>query len=355
MKACAIFLMVLGHSGFEGKKFIYLFHMAVFFMVSGYLYRPNYEGKIKGVIQYGVKKIKGIWFPYFIWNLVYTLLNNVFLKMKFYAEAPLEVAGKSIEPHSYLSIGAMLKNIIKGIAMMGRTEFGGAFWFLRTLFAISILFCVIDYGIKAFIKSEKLGELLHFLLSIIFLLLGYVAHLMKLSNVSVPVVLSAYILYYLGYMLKKYNLMDKVSVGIASVAGFIALLICNIFGSGISIGDNSYANPIYFLICSFSGWLWLYGIADLCVKKKDSCKVLEFMGQNTLPIVIHHFWCFKLIHLIQIWIYDYPIESLAAFPNLNTNGVWWLAYLLVGIGLPLVLQWIWGKIKGSILCFKVNG
>ena len=249
----------------------------------------------------------------------------------------------------------MIKNIIKGIAMVGRTELGGAFWFLRTLFAISIMFCVIDYGIKIVFKNEKLGEIVHVVLAAVFLVLGYVAHLMKLSNVSVPIVLSVYILYYLGYLLKKYKVMDKLSIGIGAVSSFFVLVICTVFGSNISIADNSFGNPIYFMVCSFAGWLWLYGIADLCVKKNCSCKVLEFVGQNTLPIVIHHFWCFKLIHLIQIWIYDYPIESLAAFPNLNTNGVWWLAYLLVGIGLPLVLQWIWGKIKGSILCFKVNG
>ena len=34
MRGIGIVLMVLGHSGFPGTDFIYLFHMALFFMLS---------------------------------------------------------------------------------------------------------------------------------------------------------------------------------------------------------------------------------------------------------------------------------------------------------------------------------
>ena len=38
MRGIGIVLMVLGHSGFPGTGFIYLFHMALFFMLSGWLF-----------------------------------------------------------------------------------------------------------------------------------------------------------------------------------------------------------------------------------------------------------------------------------------------------------------------------
>ena len=38
MRGIGIVLMVLGHSGFPGTDFIYLFHMALFFMLSGWLF-----------------------------------------------------------------------------------------------------------------------------------------------------------------------------------------------------------------------------------------------------------------------------------------------------------------------------
>ena len=38
MRGIGIVLMVLGHSGFPGTDFIYLFHMALFFMLSGWFF-----------------------------------------------------------------------------------------------------------------------------------------------------------------------------------------------------------------------------------------------------------------------------------------------------------------------------
>ena len=44
MRGIGIVLMVLGHSGFAGSDFIYLFHMALFFMLSGYFFHMSGEG-----------------------------------------------------------------------------------------------------------------------------------------------------------------------------------------------------------------------------------------------------------------------------------------------------------------------
>lgn len=41
MRGIRIVLMVLGHAGFPGPCFIYLFHMALFFMLSGWFFSPH--------------------------------------------------------------------------------------------------------------------------------------------------------------------------------------------------------------------------------------------------------------------------------------------------------------------------
>ena len=38
MRGIGIVLMVLGHAGFPSSSFIYLFHMALFFMLSGWFF-----------------------------------------------------------------------------------------------------------------------------------------------------------------------------------------------------------------------------------------------------------------------------------------------------------------------------
>ena len=59
MRGIGIVLMVLGHSGFPGTGFIYLFHMALFFMLSGWLF--SLRG---GLVHFAKRKVVTLWLPF---------------------------------------------------------------------------------------------------------------------------------------------------------------------------------------------------------------------------------------------------------------------------------------------------
>ena len=59
MRGIGIVLMVLGHSGFRGTDFIYLFHMALFFMLSGWLF--SLRG---GPVHFIKRKAVTLWLPF---------------------------------------------------------------------------------------------------------------------------------------------------------------------------------------------------------------------------------------------------------------------------------------------------
>ena len=90
IKALGILLMVLGHAGTPGTNWIYLFHMAVFVIASGYCFRPKHsETLLKGVLPFIVKRIWQLRVPYAIWQSVFVLLNNWLLKINVYTSNPL--------------------------------------------------------------------------------------------------------------------------------------------------------------------------------------------------------------------------------------------------------------------------
>ena len=90
IKALGILLMVLGHAGTPGTNWIYLFHMAVFVIASGYCFRPKHsETLLKGVLPFIGKRIWQLWVPYAIWQSVFVLLNNWLLKINVYTSNPL--------------------------------------------------------------------------------------------------------------------------------------------------------------------------------------------------------------------------------------------------------------------------
>lgn len=59
IKGYCIVLMVMGHCRAPFKNWIYLFHMPVFFMVSGYCWKDKNVCNLKSYKNYIIKKSKG--------------------------------------------------------------------------------------------------------------------------------------------------------------------------------------------------------------------------------------------------------------------------------------------------------
>ena len=81
MRGIGIVLMVRGHAGFPGSGFIYLFHMALFFMLSGWFFSPHTGESAHRLARFAKRKVVTLWLPFVAANTVYTLLTNLFLKV----------------------------------------------------------------------------------------------------------------------------------------------------------------------------------------------------------------------------------------------------------------------------------
>ena len=128
------------------------------------------------------------------------------------------------------------------------------------------------------------------------------------------------------------------------IISFWVLLICDNLGT-IGLVSNNYKDPIYFLIVSLAGWQFLYEISYFILKINLLKRVMICVGRNTLPVVILHFLCFKIVSYIEVIINGDPICLVVAFPTLYTNGLWWVAYTVVGLVLPVCLSLMWKKGK----------
>lgn len=130
IKGIGIILMVGGHCGMPFTHFIYLFHMAIFFMASGYCFNASNSETMQDVLSFVERKFKGLWFPYVLWTAVFSLLHNVFIKAGIYSPTPW-------------SISEIGKNIIKSFFLHGHTQLGSALWFISALMQIAVLYCCI--------------------------------------------------------------------------------------------------------------------------------------------------------------------------------------------------------------------
>ena len=66
--------------------------------------------------------------------------------------------------------------------------------------------------------------------------------------------------------------------------------------------------------------------------------IIANIGNKTLEILTWHFLSFKLVSLVIIACYGLPIEHLSEFPVIcpyNEQG-WWILYLIIGVGVPVI-------------------
>ena len=150
VKGVCIILMVMGHAGAPFRDFIYLFHMAVFFIVAGYLYNTKYSDSFPGVMSFWIKRLNSLYKPFVLWNIFYLLLNNIFIKYNIYTDNPLfllTVEGKDRGISSILSVADIFNKSLGILTFGSRPQLSSASWFLVVLFSISILYASIEYVI----------------------------------------------------------------------------------------------------------------------------------------------------------------------------------------------------------------
>lgn len=343
VKGIGIILMVCGHCYAPFTRFIYLFHMAIFFIASGYCFKESNSVNITETGKFIQRKFKNLWFPYVLWTCIFSLSHNLFLELNIYTNNSLlleyTTGNHLIE---YWSITDIIKNICKSFLLHGSTQMGAAFWFIATLMEISILYCIIDSIVKK-VCSDKLHEVVQGFISVAFLVIGYTLSLKKVECWGLNRVCSFYILFFGGEIIKKYMRRTEENVIAKAVIAFMVLVVCNRFGS-ISLDQNQYTNPFFLILVSISGWILLYEIAVLIKKCKVVCRLLIYVGKNSLAIVILHFLCFKIVNYFGVIINKLPRFLIAAFPVLYKNGNWWIAYSIVGVFVPIILSILWKKL-----------
>lgn len=343
IKGIGIFLMVSGHGGAPYTHFIYLFHMAIFFIASGYLFNSKHSQNLEATFTFIKRKFHSLWLPYIGWMSIFSILHNFFIKINIYTDNPRlldYLSGKFIKITPYWSLTDVLKNISKGILLHGGSQVGSAMWFLATLMEINILYCLINFCLKRKLNQNNL-LIAQGIIAVFFLLIGYILSLKRELWFGYARVFSFYILFYLGHIIKIFNFSNywkthKAQTAVLIIC-FLILLSMNKIGS-IDLGNNSYVNPLYLLIVSCVGWQFLYEIAELIKGINPLRKFWVIVGRNTLSVVILHFLSFKIINLLEVIIMRKPDFLIAAFPTLYTNNGWWIGYVIVGLTIPILLN-----------------
>ncbi len=242
-KGITLFFVILGHFVYKKSllfKWIFTFHIPVFFIISGILFNINNSYSFKDYLK---RKLKRLILPYFIISSFGFLISLI------------------IRRKEALSITA-----IEYLLYYGQPELFqvGQIWFLIALFNASILLYLI---IKIFYNNKKISDrkIVTIIILIVLISIGYIIKdLIKIPHfgrlpfkIDTSIMGTAFM--FIGYIIKEYNILDKINNNkIKATITFILLIIINVlFGvklnNFVNICMCSYGNIFYYIISAISG------------------------------------------------------------------------------------------------------
>ena len=305
-RAFAIILVILGHISFANQdinKWIYAFHMPLFFMISGMVAKESYDNKGDGKL-FLIKKISQLIIPYIIWALLYSTLSFKNLAKVLYGSHQMLQSAKSLS----------------------------SLWYLPTLFLVVLIYFVLVklfYGRVNMIAVLSVAAVLSFAIGVF---------LPRMNNgypLGADIALVGFSFYCLGRMVSPLlvNLSSRIKEqgNIASIIIlFILAVVCfsltflyrfNLTDndSNVLMAEGVYGNPLLFALIAVGGSfavLFLSVIIDRFLPQFIK-KVLCYIGMNTFVIFAVH----KLFvnHLFK------PI-----FEKISMNNVFVLIIVLTG-------------------------
>ncbi len=327
LKAYGIVLMVIGHctSGII-RDIIYMFHMPLFFFVSGYCFKRSYLNNWRLFMW---KKINGLYIPFVKWCLLFLLLHNIFCQFHFF---DINDYTHPITPLSNKEIWQSFVNIV--FFMRGQPPMIGVFWFLNTLFWGNI----ISY---AFLKIFKHPEWAAINTLGICLITNYEGLLIPIIMIT-PQTFSAAFLIIVGHIFayRKIRLLN-----IWQITTALMLIIIGYLFWKAEMSHGFYSTPrIIPYMTTAIGAVWAFYSIFKKLGNKVSVKfsnILLYIGNHTLIILALHFLVFKFVSFIIILIYNLPILRLAEYPAILEfgNKGWWIIYTIAGVAVPLVYTW----------------
>lgn len=277
-KAIGIFLIVLGHTLEFGelRKFIYSFHVPLFFFLSGLCFSRK-----KNII-FIKKKILTIYVPYLIVSIIsigiYTIL------------------GPNIEADN-LNLFDNIKGMLYANPNLNNMQWNQPLWFLPALMIQLILINVFEN----IISNTEQRKYIRIIVVTIFCILGYVLSEFKVFlPFQLEAALCMLIFTYMGILIKNKKekllrnnaikrLKNKKSILIIyCIVSIIISAILVRYNETLSVMQDKYGNYLIYLIVNVLMITNIMIVSKFIDNIMSRQKLISYIGRNTLFILLVH-------------------------------------------------------------------
>lgn len=340
-KALAIILVVVGHSTGLFNKYIYQFHMAAFFFISGYTENLN----SRNIFETFINKLYRLILP----------LITIFTAMLLFVTCLNRIGWYNILfQDSFIGFSRSIREFFYGRIYI---NWLGATWFLVVLFGIIIMQKVIN------IIFNKVS-LFYMISSTLLFLIGYfmVSNKIKINIFIVPfdLVLIGQFYFAIGNICKRHECISMLLSNkyIRTLSLFLTTFSIWYFGNvhpvTVDYPSRRFGFCIIDAISAISGIVFLCIISDGIskIRMHKIKNMLIIIGKNTLGILFFHFLNFKISYILLAIFKIVPWTYINTFvPTTEIGKSYWWMIASISI-VTSILEWqliIKSKIGYSLL------
>lgn len=250
-KGIGIILVVYGHLACPVAREIFLFHMPLFFLLSGYFFSAKDSMRI-----FVKKKTKALLFPFLLFYIFAFIYHFEIFNGDMNIISYIHSFNSFIDPNPHL-------------------------WFLLSLFEIFVVFFVVEKYIHS--------EILKLVITCGITLIGYLCAMNKVSFFFFPQACLGYIFFYLGYQIKQNNIFQNRKVYLYVIIG---ATVSYCLGIALKVHtdmlpleiDSTY---ILFFLPALGGSLLVIYFSRY-LRSKPHISWLAYLGKNSLLIMCVH-------------------------------------------------------------------
>lgn len=364
-KGIAIILMVIAHAEAPGWlcRFIFEFHMPLFFITAGYFFSLKYLNDEATFIK---KRVKGLYWPFVKWAVFFLIIHNWMFDLGILNETFGNEAGGVTHPYSWHQIQQNLWTIVT--AMAGYDAFlCGAFWFFRGLFVASILYLIIYKVVMKVLPSKAAASAPYLICLIMLLLCGWKTYeglrIINLVQGGYRDMMGCFF-FGCGFIFRQFvdayhraTTRIYVSLPMTLVCAVIVFLFSKYLTANMN-WRSTYTQFLSLPVPALLGFLMTYNISRWVDRTKGWVKkFLVYTGDHTLNIFIFHIISYKVVSLLKIWYYGLDPRQIGChmvIHDYSQQDLFWILYTVAGVGIPLLGTWLSEQVKMRIRGYRAS-
>ena len=338
LKGIGITSIVIGNScvfilnnNIPAGPFVYTYHLMIFMFIIGYLFDCDKFEKDKNYkYQYIGKQIVKMLSLYFMYNMLFVLAHNSFVKLHMINA-------------DYYQFKDIVKYIFSGLQFLTQEKLLGTLWFIPMMLVAKLLFIIL-YSKNVFNHRQtniiSIGILSAIIGSLLIVNKAWFNYYIHISIISISFIC-------LGILYKKYE--EKISRFVTTwswmPSAIIIFIILKQYTSWIDLSANMIINPPIFYLLSILGIYFCLSVAKTIDYFKNTKIIFEIIGKNSFHIMAMHFMIIKFIDITYAYlkgIKDYDLISI--FPYSFSSKLWFI-YIILGVFIPIIIITPFKKFK----------